>query len=324
MRYRWEVRTGETWYAGTDANVFLSLTGDRGSMKEMELNDPDSNNDWEKGDVNHGGFETADLGNLNTGTLRQDGSGSSSDWTVDYVKITNDEDGRIWTAGVNSELKGNQPYRLVFKWTDRGQYDELQRQAKEAASKRLADDEDAEAKAEEEKADKEAAAEERRYRKELERQKRQMTLELQKAKQEAELAKLRAQIDSARNGGIVPPPAGIPGAPPMGGAGAMRTFEVFGIVGGRLAPMTSAITNSGGRWTVNAGASVMVTEVATEGYGLSAPGRWAALYPGRSPAEFGLDADKAVLASDGSRGWALPATLLAQIFGSNWRQAVYY
>jgi uncharacterized protein YeaO (DUF488 family) len=300
----------------------MALTGDKGSMKEMELNDPDSNNDWEKGDVNHGGFETADLGNLSTGTLRQDGSGAGSDWTVDYVKITNDEDGRVWLAGVNSELKGNQPYRLVFKWVDRGQYDELQRQAKEAANKRLSDDEDAEAKAEEEKADKEAAAEERRYRKELERQKRQMTLELQKAKQEAELAKLRAQIDTAKNGGIVPPQGGGGGVP--AGTGATRTFEIFGIVGGRLAPLTSAISSNGGRWTVNQGASVMVTESAGEGYGLAAPGRWAALYPGRSPAEFGQDADKGVLASDGTRGWALPATLLTQIFGTNWRQAVYY
>jgi hypothetical protein len=69
----------------------------------------------------------------------------------------------------------------------------------------------------------------------------------------------------------------------------------------------------------------MVTEAPNEGYGLAGtPGRWSTLYAGRSPAEFGLDADKAVLASDGSRGWALPATLLAQIFGSNWRQAVYY
>jgi len=300
----------------------MALTGDKGSMKEMELNDPDSNNDWEKGDVNHGGFETADLGNLSTGTLRQDGSGAGSDWTVDYVKITNDEDGRVWLAGVNSELKGNQPFRLVFKWVDRGQYDELQRQAKEAANKRLSDDEDAEAKAEEEKADKEAAAEERRYRKELERQKRQMTLELQKAKQEAELAKLRAQIDTAKNGGIVPPQGGGGGVP--AGTGATRTFEIFGIVGGRLAPLTSAISSNGGRWTVNQGASVMVTESAGEGYGLAAPGRWAALYPGRSPAEFGQDADKGVLASDGTRGWALPATLLTQIFGTNWRQAVYY
>ena len=320
MRYRWETRTGETWYAGTDANVFISLAGDKGSMKEMEINDPDSNNDWEKGDVNHGIFETADLGNLTTGTLRHDGSGASPDWTVDYVKITNDEDGRVWTAGVNSELKGNQPHRLVFRLTDRGQYDEMQRRAKEDAAKRAQDDEDAQAKADEDQADRDAAAQERAYRKDLERQKRQMNLELQKAKQEAELAKMRAQIDQLKGGQGIPGTGGSGTGIPMG----IQTFEVFGIVGGRLAPMTSAIVNNGGRWTVVPGASVMITQAPNEGYGLGGiPGRWSTYYAGRSPAEFGLDSDKAVIASDGSRGWALPASMLAQIFGSNWRQVVY-
>jgi hypothetical protein len=318
MRYRWEIRTGDTWYAGTDANVFISLAGDKGSMKEMEINDPDSNNDWEKGDINHGIFETADLGNLTTGTLRHDGAGASPDWTVDYVKITNDEDGRVWLAGVNTEIKGNQPYRLVFRLTDRGQYDEMQRRAREDATKRAQDDEDAQAKAEEDQADREAAAQERQYRKELERQKRQMNLELQKAKQEAELAKLRAQIDQLKGG----QPQGGMGVPP--GPTGLQTFEVFGIVGGRLAPMTAAITNSGGRWSVNPGASLMVTQAPNEGYGLGGmPGRWSMYYAGRNPAEFGLDPDKAVMASDGSRGWALPSSLLTQIFGSNWRQVVY-
>ena len=62
-------------------------------------------------------------------------------------------------------------------------------------------------------------------------------------------------------------------------------------------------------------ASVMVTQAPNEGYGLGGvPGRWSMYYAGRSPAEFGLDSDKAVMASDGSRGWALPSSLLTQIF----------
>ena len=88
--------------------------------------------------------------------------------------------------------------------------------------------------------------------------------------------------------------------------------------------MTSAIINNGGRWTVSPGASVMVTQAPNEGFGLGGmPGRWSMYYAGRSPAEFGLDSDKAVMASDGSRGWALSSSLLTQIFGSNWRQVVY-
>lgn len=320
-RYRWEIRTGTTWYAGTDANVYLSLVGDKNSMKEMELNDPDDDNDWEKGNVNHDVFTTADLGNITTGTLRQDGTQTQPDWTVDYCKITNDEDGRVWNAGVNAELKGNEPFRLVFALTERGQYDEIQKRNKDEATRKKIDDADAAAKADEEAADRDAADEERKFRKDLERQKRQLTLELAKAKQQAELEKLRAQIAQSQGGGQTsqPLPAG-----PQGGM--LRTFELFGIVGGRLAPLTSAVSvdRASGRASVVPGASVMVTDQAGEGFGLAGiPGRWQQLYMGRSPSEFGLDSDKAVLASDGSRGWALDAKFLSQIFGMNWRQAVY-
>lgn len=92
-------------------------------MGLVEIADPDDNNDFEKGDVNHGLIETADLGMIQTGTIQHDGWGASPDWMLESVKITNDEDGRTWLAGVNAELKGGQPKRLVFALIDRGQYD---------------------------------------------------------------------------------------------------------------------------------------------------------------------------------------------------------
>ena len=68
----------------------------------------------------------------------------------------------------------------------------------------------------------------------------------------------------------------------------------------------------------------MVTQAPNEGFGLGGmPGRWSMYYAGRSPAEFGLDSDKAVMASDGSRDGRFRRRLLTQIFGSNWRQVVY-
>ena len=45
MHYRWEIKTGSTWYAGTDANIFLRSRGDKAAMQEIELNDPDDYND---------------------------------------------------------------------------------------------------------------------------------------------------------------------------------------------------------------------------------------------------------------------------------------
>ena len=72
MRYRWSIKVGDAWYAGTDANVFLSLAGDQASMREVQISDPDAINDWEKGDTYHGMLETEDLGEIQTGTLRHD------------------------------------------------------------------------------------------------------------------------------------------------------------------------------------------------------------------------------------------------------------
>ena len=58
MRYRWTIKTGDAMYAGTDSSVFLSLAGLDASMREVEISDPDTINDWEKGDQNHGVIET--------------------------------------------------------------------------------------------------------------------------------------------------------------------------------------------------------------------------------------------------------------------------
>jgi hypothetical protein len=72
------------------------------------------------------------------------------------------------------------------------------------------------------------------------------------------------------------------------------------------------------------GGRVIVGEQPNEGYGLAGlPGRWSAYYAGKSPVEFGLDADKGVLGSDGSRGWVLTGQFLQQVFGTNWRAAIY-
>ena len=125
------------------------------------------------------------------------------------------------------------------------------------------------------------------------------------------------------NGGIVPPaPYGGGG----GGMGSFRTFELFGIMNGMTVPLSQVVScdRVTGVCTVTPGGRVIVGEQPNEGFGLAgSPGRWQMYYGGRSPAEFGLDADKGVLGSDGSRGWVLDARFLSQIFGSGWRMAVY-
>lgn len=134
-RYRWVIRTKESWGAGTDAGVFLGLTGDKQRMAETELDDPDSVNDWEAGDINHGLLETEELGNLVSGTLRHSGKGAGSEWAVDYVRVWNDEDGRSYFAQVNKTLKGQETLRLRFRKEADVRLDGMEESA-EAPSKR--------------------------------------------------------------------------------------------------------------------------------------------------------------------------------------------
>ena len=310
MHYRWEIKTGSTWYAGTDANVYMTLRGDKAAMQEIELNDPDSNNDWEKGDTNHGTIDTADLGNLQTGTLKHDGGGASPDWTPEYVRITNDEDGRIWLAPVNTELKANQVQRLVFRLEDKGQYEQLERSKKEAAEKARREADEAASKSEEEEAARLAEDEERKIRLALAAEKRKIDLELRRAKSEAELAKARAEIDKLKAGAAAG--AGMPAG--------FRTIELFGQLGGQNVPLSQVIQEQGGGFVVVAGGSVLGGEGPGEGFGYGGtPGRWAEASGGQPPTAYGQDAAMGIVGFDGARAWPVPASTLAQIFGANWR-----
>lgn len=307
-RYRWEIRTGDTWYAGTDANVYLSLAGDKNNMKEMELNDPDSDNDWERGEVNHGLFETADLGFLKTGTLRHDGKGAGPDWTVDYVRITNDEDGRIWLAGVQKELGADSPFRLSFKLEDRGQYDEIQRRLKEDAAAKERADADSEQAIADAEAERVAQEQEKAFKAEMQKQKLELQRQITRLKAQQELDNLRAQAG-------LPPLAGGGGT----GAGTIRTIELFGMINGQTVPLVQAV--QGGQ--IVPGARVLRGDSPSDGFGLGGtPGRWSAFYGAASPAEYGLPPNTGVLGSDGSRGWVLSAQALQQIFGSNWASVI--
>lgn len=328
MRYTWTIKTGDAWYAGTDSNVFLTLNGSENVMKEVEIADPNTLNDWEAGATNIGTIETAeDLGDIQTGQLRADHSGPGPGWQVDWVKVRNEEDGREWTAQVGawSDQDGrNGRFRLKFALTDRGDYDRIQKQKqKEAEDKAAKEARDRKTKDEDARKQRDLD-EEADFQRELDEQNKQLERELKKVRMETELAKKRAEIEKLKGGGQTP------GMPPMGGGGSgmgmFRTYELFGILNGMNVPLAQVVVcdSATGRCSVVPGGRVIVGEQPNEGFGLAGfPGRWQMYYPGRSPVEFGLDPDKAVLGSDGVRGWVLNAQFLSQVFGSGWRAAIY-
>lgn len=332
MRYTWTVKTGDVWYAGTDSNVFLSLNGSDAVMKEVQIDDPNSINDWEKGDVNSGSVETQDLGDLQTGVLRSDQSGPGSGWYVDWVKIRNEDDGREWTAQVGawSDHDGRDGrFRLKFTLSDPGDYDRIQKQKQDAAAAKAAKDA-ADKKA---KADQDAAARDAQiqsdFDKQLADQQAQLDRELKKAQMEIQLAQKRAQLDQLKAQAAGASGTGTGTGTGMGtgmGGGFFRTFELFGMVNGNRVPLASVVSvdRNTGRAAVVPGGRVLVTNIPGEGFGLAGtPGAWQSLYGGQSPANFGLDPDKGVMGSDGMRGWALDSGFLSQVFGAGWRAAVY-
>ena len=111
---------------------------------------------------------------------------------------------------------------------------------------------------------------------------------------------------------------------PENAARTVRTYEVFGKHKGRVVPLAEILKIRAGVKQLTAGARIYVTDQDSEGFGLGGePGLWDELYPGVSPAAYGLEPDRAVMASDGSRGWVVDAHTLAMIFGADWRRVVY-
>jgi hypothetical protein len=119
--------------------------------------------------------------------------------------------------------------------------------------------------------------------------------------------------------GVYVPP---PGQPP--GGGVSITYEVYGRIQGRQVPLWKELRFDGVSFHLQQGGRILISHSPSEGYGLGGvPGSWATLYGNRSPADWGLDPDKGVLAFDGTRGFAVPASQLVEIFGAGWRQVVY-
>ncbi len=153
-------------------------------------------------------------------------------------------------------------------------------------------------------------------------------LELQKAKLqgELELQQMRREMEQLQmqaSGGTMPS-VPMPNIPMPGSAAGIRTYEVFGLLNNQRVPLAQVALNQGGRFVQVPGSRILVGDSPGDGFGLAGiPGAWGTLYPGQSPASFGLDPDKAVVGHDGVRGWVLPAQFLMQMFGSNWRSQIY-
>ncbi len=86
VAYQVTLKTGTKSGAGTNANVYISLVGSRGTTGEMPLDIP-NHDDRENGDTDRYTVRAMDVGRLKEVRIRHDNSGSRPGWYLSYVKV---------------------------------------------------------------------------------------------------------------------------------------------------------------------------------------------------------------------------------------------
>ena len=79
--------TGDKWGAGTDANVFIAMTGEFGDSGERELRDSGNVNKFERNQEDVFNVTAVELGKLKKLKIRHDNKGGGAAWYLDRVEV---------------------------------------------------------------------------------------------------------------------------------------------------------------------------------------------------------------------------------------------
>ncbi|XP_064633987.1 lipoxygenase homology domain-containing protein 1-like isoform X3 [Lineus longissimus] len=91
--YEIDVYTGDVKGGGTDANVFLTLHGDKGDSGERKLVKSDTHMDkFERNQLDKFKFEAVDLGKLYKAKIRHDNSMLNPSWFLDRIEVRDTKD----------------------------------------------------------------------------------------------------------------------------------------------------------------------------------------------------------------------------------------
>lgn len=100
--YKVVVQTGHPDGAGTDANVYIQLFGEKGTSSEIFLDNSDNN--FENGKLDTFYVTAEDVGWIDKIRVFHDNSGSGPGWFVDYITVTNQSVGLTWRVDLNRWL----------------------------------------------------------------------------------------------------------------------------------------------------------------------------------------------------------------------------
>ncbi|KAH3767689.1 hypothetical protein Pelo_458 [Pelomyxa schiedti] len=104
-RYRVTVKTGDRRGAGTDANVYINVFGEKGESGNKKLDKP--GNCFERNKTDEFGFECQDLGHLQRCVVGHDGKGLSSSWFLDHIVVKEEDSVKSWTFPCGRWLSKN-------------------------------------------------------------------------------------------------------------------------------------------------------------------------------------------------------------------------
>ncbi len=114
MKYKITVHTADKPGAGTDANIFLKISGSKQSTNNIHLNNYLTKDDFEAGTVSTLTVELPDLDAIDNIEIWHDGKGFASGWLLASISILDLMQNKAWYFKINKWLKTkNRHYKFT-------------------------------------------------------------------------------------------------------------------------------------------------------------------------------------------------------------------
>ena len=124
------VKTGDVKGAGTDSNVYCSLTDDKGNKSRDILLDVIWRNDFEKGNIDTFNIRgVPNIGDIQSIELWRDQRGIKNDWFVEYIIV--EKPNHISPFPCHRWIEANKKYVFYIYDSSLPQYDQRIAQRKE-------------------------------------------------------------------------------------------------------------------------------------------------------------------------------------------------
>ena len=117
------MHTADCLGAGTDANVFIELVGERSRSAEYRLDASRINrNAFERGGKDRFDVVSVDHGRLQKVVIRHDGSGIGDGWCIDQVYVKHIEGNQIYAFGSGrvwlDSMRGDKATKRELFWME--------------------------------------------------------------------------------------------------------------------------------------------------------------------------------------------------------------